>query len=339
MIWFWLERGDTVAIVAPSRWWPSVYPHVFDYGCELLKSLWLKIKEMSHVRDSEESISRSPQNRADDINQAFADTDIKAIITAIGWDDSIRVIPYLDEELIRKNKKPLMGFSDTTALHLYLSSLGISCFYGPSIMAWISYTNALWKRSQQHLKTMLFSKEEKLSYQPYDSYTLWFQDRKDPSLVGQAKETHKNNWRKWLRGKGIIQWQLRWWCFELLTQLSGTPYRPKSEEWENRILFMELSGDYDPPIDSIIFSLRGFAAQWIFEKANGLLRWRPWKKLHEKKDKIDELLCDFIDHEVKKENFCFISQMDFGHTYPQIILPYGATVEIDCESKIIKLWK
>ena len=66
---------------------------------------------------------------------AFADEAINGIISTIGGEDSIRTLPYLDLDLIQKNPKVFMGFSDTTISHAACFKAGIVSFYGPSFMA------------------------------------------------------------------------------------------------------------------------------------------------------------------------------------------------------------
>ena len=54
---------------------------------------------------------------------AFADKEIKAIIANIGGDDSIRILRYLDKEIILKNPKIFMGYSDITTINVFLGQL------------------------------------------------------------------------------------------------------------------------------------------------------------------------------------------------------------------------
>jgi muramoyltetrapeptide carboxypeptidase LdcA involved in peptidoglycan recycling len=108
---------------------------VYENGLKVLKSWGLKIKEMPSARMSADYLWTNPKFRADDINNAFADKKIKAIFTSIGGDDSVRILPFLDKKIIKNNPKILLGFSDTTTLHVYCNINGLITFSGPSIMA------------------------------------------------------------------------------------------------------------------------------------------------------------------------------------------------------------
>ena len=83
------------------------------------------------------SAEPSPKAKAQEINEAFANKNIDAIFCAIGGCESIRVIPYLDTEIIRVNWKPFFGFSDATILHLFFFDCWDCCmtsFYGGAVM-------------------------------------------------------------------------------------------------------------------------------------------------------------------------------------------------------------
>ena len=75
-----------------------------------------------------------PAARAADVNAAFADPEITAILTSIGGDDQIKILKHLDADLIAANPKPFFGLSDNTNLHNYLWNLGIVSYYGGAVM-------------------------------------------------------------------------------------------------------------------------------------------------------------------------------------------------------------
>ena len=77
----------------------------------------------------------NPQARAEDLMEGFKNNDIKAIFSTIGGDESIRILPYIDYNIIMQNPKIFMGYSDTTITHFICQKAGIVSFYGPSIMA------------------------------------------------------------------------------------------------------------------------------------------------------------------------------------------------------------
>jgi muramoyltetrapeptide carboxypeptidase LdcA involved in peptidoglycan recycling len=90
---------------------------------------------MAHTLRDDAWLHDHPQARADDLMQAFLNPEIKAIISTIGGNDSIRLLPYLDLDVMRDNPKIFMGYSDTAISHMAGFTAGLVSFYGPAIMA------------------------------------------------------------------------------------------------------------------------------------------------------------------------------------------------------------
>ena len=95
-----LQKGDTVAVVSPSWGGPNVFPHVYESGIEALKELGLKIKEYPSSKKDPDFLYKNPEFRAKDINDAFADNEVSAVIATIGGDDSVRILPFIDVDII-----------------------------------------------------------------------------------------------------------------------------------------------------------------------------------------------------------------------------------------------
>lgn len=66
---------------------------------------------------------------------ACKNPDITAIISTIGGEESIRLLPYIDFDIIRENPKIFLGYSDSTIIHFMYQKAGVISFYGPAIMA------------------------------------------------------------------------------------------------------------------------------------------------------------------------------------------------------------
>ncbi len=147
-----LNKGDTIALISPSWWWPSLFPHIYKNWLKVLEILWYKIKQYPTCEKDADFIYKNPDFRANDINNAFADKEVKAIITNIWWDDSIRILKYLNKNLILQNPKIFMWYSDITTINTYLNQLGLVTFNWPQIMAWISQFYDMWEVYQNKLR-------------------------------------------------------------------------------------------------------------------------------------------------------------------------------------------
>jgi muramoyltetrapeptide carboxypeptidase len=126
-----LEIGDTVGLVSPSG---PVKSAAVLAGAAALEDMGLKVKMGQHVLDREGYLAGSDYNRARDINQMFADDQIKGIFCVRGGYGSARILDMLDYGLIVKNPKVVLGYSDITALHIALGKkAGLVTFHGPMV--------------------------------------------------------------------------------------------------------------------------------------------------------------------------------------------------------------
>ena len=107
-----LKPGDSIAVVSPSWGGPGTFPHRHEAGVrQLQETFGVSVVEMEHTRAPAEFVSAHPEARAADLMAAFADPSIDGIVTSIGGDDSVRLIPHLDLGVIAANPKIFLGFS------------------------------------------------------------------------------------------------------------------------------------------------------------------------------------------------------------------------------------
>ncbi len=331
-----LHEGDTIAVVSPSWGGPSVFPHIYESGIKVLENLKFKIKEYPSARKDADYLYKNPEFRAKDINDAFSDKEIKAIFVSIGGDDSVRILPYLNTEIIRKNPKIIMGYSDTTTLLTYFNQLGLVTLQGPTIMAGFSQWNSLGQKFQEHVKTILFENPENYNYSAFDFYSEGYLDWNDKSNIGKVKSISKNEGWNILQGNSKIQGQLFGGSIEVLEFMKSTKFWPNDDFWNGKILFLETSEDKPTP-DQVKWMLRNYGMQGVFDKISALLIGRPRDYSEEEKKDLNEDILKVVNTEFKNSSLPIITNMDFGHTDPQWILPLGIKAEIDCNAKKFKL--
>ena len=123
------RHGDRVAVMSPSFAAPGVAPAVHE------QALW-RLTEVTGLVPVEYPTTRkvgaSPTERAADLNAAFRDPDIRAVVATIGGDDQITVVPHLDGDAVREDPKPYLGYSDNTNILSWLWGQGVAGFYGGS---------------------------------------------------------------------------------------------------------------------------------------------------------------------------------------------------------------
>ncbi len=331
-----LVIGDTVAVVSPSWGGPSIFPHIYEKGLEALRGLGLQVKEFPSARADNDFLFRNPRARAKDVNDAFADPEVKAIFASIGGDDSIRILPFINPVTIKKNPKILMGYSDTTTLLTYINQMGLVTFNGPSVMAGFSQVGALPKSFVEHVKAMLFSPQERYEYESYGVFCDGYLDWINLENVGKTKELKQDDGWHFLQGSGAATGELYGGSIEVLEILNGTEFWAKSEFWNGKVLFLETSED-KPPVQRVRRMLRNYGMQGIFDRVLAVLFGRPRDYTDEAKAEFDRMVVEVIKGEFGNENIPVVSNMDFGHTDPQFILPLGVKAEVDCERKTFRL--
>jgi muramoyltetrapeptide carboxypeptidase LdcA involved in peptidoglycan recycling len=333
-----LNPGDTVAILSPSWGGPNLFPHIYQHGLKVLQEEFgLVIKEYPTARAKPDFLYHQPQARAADVNQAFADPAVKAIIASIGGDDSVRILPYLDKELIRRNPKILMGFSDTTTLLVFCHQLGLVTFNGPSVMAGFSQIPSLPAAFAAHIKTILFDAPESYDYQPYPVWVDGYPDWGHIEHTGQVNPIQPNTtgWR-WLQGNSVGQGELFGGCMEVLEFLKGTDFWPPRNFWQNKILFFETSEEKPTP-NQVKYILRNYGSQGILDQITGLLFGRPRDYSDLEKKSLYENIISVVAIEFGRSDLPIVANLDFGHTDPQWIMPLGVKAEIDCQKHRLRL--
>jgi muramoyltetrapeptide carboxypeptidase LdcA involved in peptidoglycan recycling len=112
-----LRPGDTVAAVTLSWGGPAAFPARYAAGKEqFIKEFGIQVVETRHALRDPAWLAAHPEARAADLMEAFADPSIRGIISTIGGDESIRILPYIDPDVIASNPKVFLGYSDTSGL-------------------------------------------------------------------------------------------------------------------------------------------------------------------------------------------------------------------------------
>jgi muramoyltetrapeptide carboxypeptidase LdcA involved in peptidoglycan recycling len=331
-----LKSGDTVAVLSPSWAGPSVFPLVYENGLKVLKEWGLKIKEYPMTRASGNSSLKNAELRAKDINDAFADKDVKAIFVSIGGDDSIRILPFINEDIIKTNPKIFIGYSDTTTMLTYFNQLGLITFNGPSIMAGFSQSESLPKEFIKHAYEILFNSFSTYEYPVFSKYCDGYVDWSIDENLGKTEVLREDGGLRTIQGSGIARGQLFGGCMEALEFMKGTRFYPDKIFWKNKILFLETSEE-KTSIASIKRILRNYGVQGIFNEINGIIFGRARDYSDEEKKDLDSAIKEIISIEFDRPNLSIVTNAEFGHTDPQIILPNGILIEINLEEQRLKL--
>lgn len=154
-----LEIGDTVALVSLSSGLigEKAFIHKYTLAQKRLKEKFgLNLIAMPNSLKGIEYLHAHPDKRAEDFMDAFKDKNIKGIICAIGGEDTIRLLPYIDFEVIKNNPKVFLGYSDSTINHFMMYKAGVTSYYGPNIMCDFAEYGDMYEYTENAIKELLF---------------------------------------------------------------------------------------------------------------------------------------------------------------------------------------
>lgn len=323
-----LNRGDKVALVSLS-WGGAGDEDIqwrYKQGKERLESIFgLEVVEMEHTLAGTEYVYNHPEKRAEDLMNAFQDKTINGIIACIGGIESIRMLPYIDFDVINQNPKVFMGYSDSTTTHLLCFKAGISSIYGPTLLVDFAENVSMHPYTIEHIMKTLFSNKpvgQILAAPEWTSeYLPWLIENKN-----RQRQYKPNVGYELLQGKGNVQGRLIGGCMEVFDMLRGTELFPTLEDFDGSILFLETSED-KPPVWFVECGMRNYGIIGALDLIVGIIFAKPQdeENYEEYKIAIKKVMKEF-----GKEDLPIICNMNFGHTEPKICIPYGALAEINC---------
>jgi muramoyltetrapeptide carboxypeptidase LdcA involved in peptidoglycan recycling len=327
-----LQPGDRIAAITLSWGGPGTYPHRYFAGKRQFEEEFkVEVIETKHTLKNADWISAHPAARAEDLMAAFSDPSINGIISTIGGDDSIRILPWLDLDVIRRNPKVFMGYSDTTISHFACYRAGLVSFYGPAFMAGFAENGGMFPYMVESVRRTLFSVAPVgIVQQNRDGWTVEELDWANPENQSRRRRLNPCPGWNFLQGKGIAEGRLLGGNIEVLDWLRGTELWPDRSEWNNAILFLETSEEAPSPAH-VGRCLRCLAAIGVLSRVSGILFARPGGQVpHDKFADYDVVITDVVNHECGLTDMPIVTGMDFGHTDPMLVLPIGVKARIDC---------
>ena len=323
-----IRRGDVVAVVSLSWGGPGAYPHRYEAGVRQLQAAFgVTARPAPNALRDPEWLARNPGARADDLMWAFDDADVSAVISAIGGDDSIRVLPLIDVDVLRANPKPFLGYSDATITHMACLRGGLVSFYGPAIMAGFAENGGLHAYTLEGVRRVLFEPEEPLRWpENTDGWTAEFLDWDVAANQERARSLRPSDGWRW-HGRSAAEGPIVVGCVEVLDGLRGTPWWP---DLTGAVLALETSEEQPPPAYVSRF-LRSLAASDELRTLAAVLFARPGGAdlAPDAHDAYDAAVLSVITDEEGLADLPVVTRMDFGHTDPMWTIPIGARVRVD----------
>ena len=307
-----LKKGDHIRVVSPSSSIESIGGFEANVAAKKkLEALGFRLSFSEHYFEKDIFDSAPIASRVADLEAAFANETVDAILTTIGGFNCNELLPYLDFDLIAQNPKIFCGYSDTTALlNAIYAKTGIQTYMGPSY-------SSFKMREGQDYQTQAW-----LNAVTQDSFTLEPSEEwsSDAWYIPDAPRTFfPTDWKVYNPGQasGIaIGGNLS--TFALL---HGTEFAPKPDKY---ILFLEEAEE-----DHYVEFTRHFAALLqVYPNPQAVLIGRFPKET----EMTEEILLTILDKHPILKKVPVLYDLDFAHTQPLFTITIGGQVEIDTKT-------
>ncbi|MBO0324032.1 LD-carboxypeptidase [Muricauda sp. CAU 1633] len=303
-----LKKGGTIGLVAPGY---SIDSEKFYIVVETLGKMGFKTHHTPRVLDYEGYFSNTDEERAKDLMEMFTNPNVDAILCARGGYGCTRILDLLDYELIKQNPKPLIGFSDITALiNTIYKETGLVGFHGPvGITLDDEYSQTYFKRIVMEgpeilpMKNVILSDPEDYMNSEYHRYTIY-------GGTGEGELVGGN--------------------LSLVTAMMGTPYEI---DFTDKLVFLEEVEEAPYRIDRM---LTQFAGSATLPKAKGIILG-VFKGCDRLKTSDNFTLKEVIMDRLAPLGIPAMYGMSFGHVPHNLTIPIGINAHFDAHKKRLRL--
>ena len=293
-----LEFGDTIGVIAPAS--PTSKANIKKAEKKLVE-MGFKVKMGESCFETYGYLSGTDDIRARDLNNMFADEEVSGIICMRGGYGTPRLLELIDYELIKRNPKVFVGYSDITALHIAITQLSnLVTFHGPMVAA--DLIGDVSEFTQKSLYNSILKGE-------------FSGDIDNPD--GEDIVT--------ING-GMAEGPIIGGNLSLVVDTLRTPYEI---DVKGKILFLEEIGEESYQIDRMFNQLR---LSGLLEEAEGIILGDFHNCGAEISKHPDSLTLEqVIDDLVRPVNKPTIYNLQSGHCEPMITLPFGVNARLDAD--------
>jgi muramoyltetrapeptide carboxypeptidase len=303
-----LRAGDTIGLIEPAS--ASSEPFDLTLVEEAIRALGFVPKRAAHLLQRYGYLAGQDRDRAADVNAMFADKNVKAIFAVRGGWGCARILPYLDYDLIRANPKPLMGYSDITALHMALQAkTGLVSLHGPNA------SSAWGKRSVESFKPIAMEAALASYVNPVAG---------DDRLI-------QRKWRTQTVRGGVAQGRLLGGNLTVLSALVGTPYVPN---FDGAILFLEDIDEAEYRIDRMLTQL---ALAGMLKNLAGIIFGQCTECTDPDRGFGSFTLSDLFQQHFRPLNIPVFQGAFIGHMPDQFTIPVGVRAEMNADAGTLRL--
>lgn len=318
-----LEKGATLGVIATSSPIDKAGDALVERGYARLRDKSFEVVEAPNCRTHRGHAAGTIQERVDALHAFFADLNIDGIISFWGGMQTHQLLEYLDWDLIAANPKPLVGYSDLTALTSAITQMtGLVTFSGPAVITFAKPT--LFDYSWRCFEQVLMQGGDTLAYEPSPIFSdnPWY-ERDDNKMLEQPAP----GWTCYREGEAsgpIVGGNLG-----TLLLLAGTPYWP---DMQGRILFVEEDEvESSATLDRMFTRARQMG---VFDQISGMVIGRMASSVELSEDDSLEMI---LDDALRGYDFPVMVDVDFGHTDPLLTFPLGVKCRVDAGQGTLEL--
>lgn len=296
-----IRSGATIALIAPAS--PPTLAKI-EKALANLVALGFKVKEGANLRHKYGYLAGSDEERVADIHAAFTDPEVEAVWCVRGGYGCTRLLPLLDWDLIKKHPKPLIGYSDITALHIALyQKIGLVSFHGQVgggdmtefTLRYISNTLMDFSKKPSTIHSFYQNMRKSDEYEPFSIHS----GKAEGPLIGGN--------------------------LTMLAVMQGTPFAPK---FKDHIVFIEEIGEAPYRIDRLLTQLIQGSD---LKQAKGIVLG-VFTDCIQKGDSPTLTTNECLKDRLSALGIPVYYGAPFGHISDQCVLPYGIMASMDADA-------
>ncbi len=296
-----LKKGDCVGIFAPAGYLEDI--NLYNQGVSILNDLGFQVKMPTRQWPGIDYLADNDQNRSEEFNRLWDDSEIKALIALRGGYGCLRILDKIDLSIVRNNPKLIIGFSDITILANYLTeNTGIVTLHGPVLTS--------------------------LPHQDQHSLSRFYH-----SFLGQwHKEICCKN-LEILKGDITARGQLTGGNLSSIVSLLSTPYEP---DWRNKIVFLE---DVHEPMYRLDRLFTQLTLAGKFDNVAGIILGDFSLSPHQdtlEKMRLHETLWNRVIELTGTFHVPIWGGFDTGHTTRNLTLPLGVNAVMNSAQGVLE---
>lgn len=317
-----LRPGDRVAVFSPSSPAAARFPERLDHAVDAIRrTLGLEVVVPDQATLRTGFTAGGPRERAAALEGLIADVTIRGIFCAVGGFNSAEILPHLDPQLVRRNPKVFVGYSDATALLAGLQALGgWVTFHGPAVLPQFGEHPAPFEFTLRSLRAAVLEGEALRAFDDPPAWTNEVLEWGTDAWRARPRQTQAPADRAvWRPGTG--RGRLFGGNLETLNLLVGTPfYQPPDDV----VLFWEATRE-EAYLPRVRRALTHLAQTGLFARTRAMLIGRsPYCA-----DVQGVSLRDVVREVTADAGFPVVADLAFGHTDPVLTLPFGVPICVD----------